>query len=101
VDEPRLVAWIEQKIINFLDTYLRLEETEQYQRENTVIDPVCGMRINKAWAAAQMEHQGQIYYFCIEECRAKFAQDPQLYLKSVTEARGMIQRDFSPSSARD
>ena len=87
VDEPRLVAWIEEKIGVVFDTYLRLEETEQYQRENTVTDPVCGMQINKAWAAAQTEYQGQTYYFCLEECRAKFAQEPQHYLKSVTEGK--------------
>jgi YHS domain-containing protein len=86
VDESRLVAWIEKKIHDFFETYLRLEENDHYQRENTVTDPVCGMEINKAWAAAHMEYQGQAYYFCLEECRAKFAADPRLYLKSVAEA---------------
>jgi YHS domain-containing protein len=82
VDEPQLIAWVEKKIHDFVDTYLHLEENDHYQRENTVIDPVCGMRINKAWAAAQMEYGGQTYYFCVEECRAKFAADPQRYLRS-------------------
>jgi YHS domain-containing protein len=84
VDEPRLIAWIEKKINEAFDTYLRLEETDQYQRENNVTDPVCGMQISKAWAVAQMEYQGQIYYFCIEECRAKFAENPRHYLNSAT-----------------
>jgi Cu+-exporting ATPase len=83
VDEPRLIAWIEKKINDFIDTYLRLEENDRYQRENTVTDPVCGMRINKARAAARMEYQGETYYFCIEECRAKFAEDPRHYVKPV------------------
>jgi len=30
----------------------------------TVIDPVCGMRIEADDAAAIAEHDGQIYYFC-------------------------------------
>jgi YHS domain-containing protein len=90
VDEPRLVAWIEQKIKDFLDTYLRLEETDQYQRENTVRDPVCGMQISKAWAAAQIDYRGQTYYFCVEECRAKFAENPQLYVNLVTPGTGGI-----------
>jgi YHS domain-containing protein len=88
VDEPRLVAWIEKKIHDFFDTYLRLEESDHYQRENTVTDPVCGMQINKALAAARLEYQGETYFFCIDECRAKFAEDPQLYVKAVSPRPG-------------
>jgi YHS domain-containing protein len=79
VDEPRLIAWIEQKIGLAFDTLLRVEEVEPYQRENPVTDPVCGMQINKAWAAARMEYRGETYYFCVEECREKFARDPRRY----------------------
>jgi len=84
VDEPQLIGWTEKKLNDFVDVYLRLEETEQYQRENTVTDPVCGMQISKAWAPAQMEYQGQIYYFCLDECRAKFAENPRHDVKSAT-----------------
>ncbi len=75
VDEPQLVAWVEKKIHDFVDAYLHLEENDHYQRENTVTDPVCGMRINKARAASRMDYGGQTYYFCVEECRVKFAAD--------------------------
>jgi YHS domain-containing protein len=85
VDEPRLITWIEKKIHDFVDTYLHLGENDHYQRENLVVDPVCGMRVNKAWAAARMEYRGETYYFCVEECRAKFAANPQLYLKAFAE----------------
>jgi YHS domain-containing protein len=88
VDEPQLIEWIEKKIHDFLDTYLRLEESDHYQRENVVIDPVCGMQINKAWAAARLEYQGETYFFCVDECRAKFAENPQLYVKSFTRTQG-------------
>ena len=88
VDEPRLITWVEKKIHDFFDTYLRLEENDHYQRENTVTDPVCGMQINKAWAAARMEYQGQTYYFCLEECRTKFAEDPLRYVNSATPGMG-------------
>jgi YHS domain-containing protein len=81
VDEPRLIAWIEEKIGLAFDTLLRVEEVESYQRENTVTDPVCGMKINKALSVAQAEYQGEIYYFCVKECRAKFAEDPRRYAR--------------------
>jgi YHS domain-containing protein len=41
------------------------------------------MIIQTAVAAAHLEYQEQIYYFCTEDCRKKFADDPQRYLKSV------------------
>ena len=50
-------------------------------------DPVCGMKISKSWAVAQMEYRGETYYFCIEECREKFALDPQRYVMSAARAK--------------
>jgi adenylate cyclase len=38
----------------------------------TVIDPVCGMRIEADDAAAIAEQEGQTYYFCSEACREIF-----------------------------
>jgi YHS domain-containing protein len=83
VDENRLTAWVEERLVAFVDTYLRLADLEPYQRDNLVTDPVCGMLIQKPLAGAHVEHQGRTYYFCVEDCRKKFADDPQRYLKSV------------------
>jgi YHS domain-containing protein len=80
VDENKAAAWVEAKILNFVDTYLRLETSNHHQQENIVTDPVCGMRVNKAFAPAQMTYRGQKYYFCIAECRARFAENPERYL---------------------
>ena len=44
-----------------------------------VIDPICGMRIEADDAAATAEHDGQIYYFCSEACRAVFVSNPAGY----------------------
>lgn len=79
VDEEQLGAWVDEKITEFVDTYLRLENADAYQHENMVRDPVCGMAVNKNWAAASAEHAGRMYYFCIDECRRRFEQDPQRY----------------------
>ncbi|HEY8447959.1 MAG TPA: YHS domain-containing protein [Thermomicrobiales bacterium] len=48
----------------------------------TVTDPVCGMEIDSSQAAAQSQYQGQTYYFCSQECKEKFDQNPQQYVKS-------------------
>ena len=50
----------------------------------TAVDPVCGMTVQKATAAATREHQGRTYYFCMEGCAVSFAADPDRYLPGVT-----------------
>jgi YHS domain-containing protein len=79
-DEEKATAWVESKLLQFVDTYLRLETSDHYQEANMVTDPVCGMRVNKAFAPAQMAYRGETYYFCVPECRARFAGDPERYL---------------------
>ncbi len=44
------------------------------------IDPVCGMTVDPATAAASTVYQGQPYYFCHPGCLRKFEADPQRYL---------------------
>ena len=85
-DEEKAAAWVEAKLLQFVDTYLRLESSDHYQQGNMVPDPVCGMRVNKAFAAAQMTYRGQTYYFCVPECRARFAESPERYLAGQAAA---------------
>ncbi|WNB86989.1 heavy metal translocating P-type ATPase [Cellulomonas sp. ATA003] len=44
-----------------------------------VTDPVCGMSIDPASAAASAEHDGTTYYFCSTHCEASFKSDPAKY----------------------
>ena len=43
-------------------------------------DPVCGMSVDPATAAATREYNGTTYYFCNPGCAAKFEQNPAQYL---------------------
>ncbi len=45
------------------------------------LDPVCGMTVDPARAAASIEHNGVAYHFCGKGCAAKFQADPDRYLK--------------------
>lgn len=45
-----------------------------------VKDPVCGMSVDPATAAATREYNGTTYYFCNPGCAAKFEQNPTQYL---------------------
>jgi YHS domain-containing protein len=80
VDETKAADWVDAKILHFVDTYLRIETCDHYQQENIVTDPVCGMRVNKAFAPAQMTYRDKTYYFCISECHRRFAENPEHYL---------------------
>jgi len=44
------------------------------------IDPVCGMKVDPAKAAATVEHQGTRYFFCSQRCATKFQAEPDKYL---------------------
>ena len=43
-------------------------------------DPVCGMTVDPARAAATSEYGGKTYYFCSAGCAKKFGSDPKKYL---------------------
>jgi len=46
-------------------------------------DPVCGMTVDPAKAAAQGEHNGRTYFFCCKGCAQKFSANPEKYLQPV------------------
>jgi YHS domain-containing protein len=46
------------------------------------IDPVCGMTVQTAGAKSAV-YDGEAYYFCSQECRAKFEAAPASYLKPL------------------
>ena len=49
------------------------------------IDPVCGMQIEQANAAAQCLYEGVTYYFCADRCRTRFIETPEGFLHQTTE----------------
>ncbi len=53
-----------------------------------VVDPVCGMEIDKSEAAATSEHMGKTFYFCAQGCKKQFAENPMKYSKIEKEKGG-------------
>ena len=49
------------------------------------IDPVCGMTIDPAHAAADFTYEGVRYFFCAKSCQQEFAADPKRYLRKPVE----------------
>ena len=50
------------------------------QHATAVKDPVCGMDVEPATAAARTEHAGQTYYFCGAKCKEKFDLKPEQFV---------------------
>jgi YHS domain-containing protein/uncharacterized membrane protein YraQ (UPF0718 family) len=44
------------------------------------VDPVCGMTVDPASAAARADHDGRTYYFCNPGCHDRFVADPSAVL---------------------
>jgi Cu+-exporting ATPase len=42
-------------------------------------DPVCGMEVEEATAAAEVDYQGNRYFFCSESCQEEFLRHPDGY----------------------
>jgi Cu+-exporting ATPase len=51
----------------------------------TLTDPVCGMAVDPATAAARRDFGGQAYYFCSEGCARQFDADPAAYVAGHRE----------------
>jgi Cu+-exporting ATPase len=47
-----------------------------------VMDPVCGMTVEPATAAAHRSVGGRDFWFCGEGCAQKFEQNPSAFSKS-------------------
>jgi Cu+-exporting ATPase len=56
-------------------------------------DPICGMSVDPAKAAAKVEHGGNPYYFCSVGCARRFESSPEKYLAKAGEssASGAVQ----------
>jgi YHS domain-containing protein len=83
VDDDTVAAWVDERLVCFVRTYLRVEAADQYDTKYLATDPVCGTRINQLYAAGQSDFDGQPYYFCLEGCLKKFVENPRQYLAGV------------------
>jgi len=51
----------------------RDEELPIAQDDNSAVDPICGMTVDKVTAKHTLESGGETYYFCCPHCKARFA----------------------------
>ena len=72
IDKEAMAVWLDDRIVDFVKTYLSLHQNEYYLKEHMVEDPVAGVRFPKFAAAAKVEANGKTYYFIGEETRRAF-----------------------------
>ncbi|MDP3766716.1 MAG: YHS domain-containing protein [Dehalococcoidia bacterium] len=91
-DRPAIRAWLERKLLEFVDTYLEVENSPHYQQGSLRTDPVCGMQVSAGTDSLVMELEGKTYSFCSGLCFAKFAASPGLY----TTGKAAVRKEGTP-----
>jgi YHS domain-containing protein len=84
IQDDAVAAWVEERLCEFLDAYLRIDRGSDEFEEDAATDPVCGMRISRSAAAASDSHRGHPYFFCSRECQERFARNPSDYVEVKT-----------------
>ena len=80
VNTEAAAQWIDDRIVEFVRTYLSLGENDAYWKDHIVEDPVVHLRFPKVVAGATLEWQGKKFYFLGEETRREFAKQNKISL---------------------
>jgi YHS domain-containing protein len=72
VDTAAIGNWLDDRIVEFVQTYLALHQNQYYLQGKTVTDPVSGTQFPKYAAADSLQHDGQTYHFIGAETRREF-----------------------------
>lgn len=78
VDKEAVAKWIDERIVDFVQTYLSMGENEIYLKDYMVEDPIVHVRFPQQAAATTLEWQGQKFYFVGEETRREFAEQNKI-----------------------
>jgi len=71
-DGAAIGVWIDDRIVEFVKTYLSLHENEFYLRAHMVEDPVNHIRFPKFAAAATLERDGKTLHFISTQTREAY-----------------------------
>lgn len=74
IDEQALGEWIDERIMNFVRTYMAIYENSHYLKDHMVEDPIAKVRFPKFAAGAKIESGGKTTYFISEETKRQFEQ---------------------------
>jgi YHS domain-containing protein len=72
IDEKAIGEWIDERIVEFVKTYLSVHDNEFYLKAHMVEDPVAHVRFPEFAAASTLERGGKTLYFIANETREEF-----------------------------
>jgi YHS domain-containing protein len=72
IDDAKVLQWIDDRIIAFVQTFLEIHQNRYYQKDILVTDPVAGVEMPKFAAKCSLESGGKTYYFVSDETRREF-----------------------------
>lgn len=84
VRKGEVADWVEERLLEFIDTYMRIDAGEEDPAAALATDPVCGMKIDRSKAATTDSYYGHSYYFCSNACHAAFQEHPEAYVQIKT-----------------
>jgi YHS domain-containing protein len=71
----------------------------------TVIDPVCGMRLDDQQTAITSQYMNRTYFFCSLGCKQQFDNDPQRYAVQPAQGANDLEQpgsaDWEPQTRTD
>ena len=72
IDEAAVAKWIDDRIVDFVRTYVALNENEYYLKDFMVEDPIAHVRFPKFAAGASVQLREKTLYFIGEETRNEY-----------------------------
>ena len=81
-DYDQTFAWVDDRIVQFVRTYMELQFAEQYQKENLVTDPVVGVRFSKIHAHTQETYHGTTFFFLTADSHTLFMDNPERFVSA-------------------
>lgn len=84
IDKDALARWLDDRIVDFVKTYLSLHENQYYLKDHTVEDPIAKVKFPKYAAGATLEHGGTTYYFLNESTCREFQQQQESHAQAKT-----------------
>jgi YHS domain-containing protein len=83
VDKEAVAKWVDDRLVDFVQTYLSVSQDETYLKDFMVEDPIAHVRFPNMAAGATLEWQGKKFYFIGEETRREFAKQNKIELGGV------------------
>lgn len=75
VDAEATARWIDDRIVDFVKSYLAVHQNQYYLKDHMVSDPISNTKFPKYAAAASLDWQGKKYYFVGDETCQAFKKD--------------------------